>query len=86
VHAWVNGAVITAVLNDRIFYACPYHDRTQIRSQPVGLLEPLLMVRLQRLSLCTRFHQIALTAAVAGDFVFRANCRWRRSFASRPTI
>jgi hypothetical protein len=37
-------AVITAVMNDRIFYACPYHDRTQIRSQPVGLLEPLLMV------------------------------------------
>jgi hypothetical protein len=36
--------VITAVMNDRIFYACPYHDRTQIRSQPVGLLEPLLMV------------------------------------------
>jgi len=39
-------AVITAVMNDRIFYACPYHDRTQIRSQPVGLLEPLLMVSL----------------------------------------
>jgi hypothetical protein len=41
----VSGAVITAVLNDRIVYACPAHDRTQIRSQPVGLLEPLLMVR-----------------------------------------
>lgn len=38
--------VIAVVMNDRVIYACPWHDRTQIRSQPIGLLEPLLMGQL----------------------------------------
>lgn len=66
----VAGAVITAVMNDRIFYACPYHDRTQIRSQPVGLLEPLLMGQLSmapflRLS---PHHLRPLIARIVGRF------------------
>jgi hypothetical protein len=38
--------VIVTVLNDRIVYAVPWRDRTQIQQQPIGLLEVLLVGQL----------------------------------------